>query len=121
MNKRIWASPTDGRVACPCNPKQTDLFEIANPPAGANHPDTSHAAAESMKPVAQPLRQKVFSMIAGMPDGATCEQVEQHLCLKSGCASARINELVTKFGMIEDSGQRRTTTSGRSAIVWVEV
>ncbi|MEE9159887.1 MAG: hypothetical protein V3U60_16070 [Gammaproteobacteria bacterium] len=98
--------------------EQTDLFEL-NPPAGANHPDTSHEAAESMKPIAQPLRQKVFSVIAGMPNGAICEEIEQHLDLKSGCASARINELATKWGVIKDSGIRRKTTSGRNAIVWI--
>ena len=98
--------------------EQTDIFDI-NPAAGASHPDTSHKAAESIKPVAQTLRQKVFSMIASMPNGATCEQVEQFLDLKSGCASARINELATKYHVIQDSGQRRKTTSGCPAIVWV--
>ncbi len=97
--------------------EQTDLFEL-NPPAGAIHPDTSHQAAESMKPFVKPIRQKVFSVIAGM-NGATCEEVELHLGIKSGCASARINELVNTYRVVRDGGKRRKTTSGRNAIIWI--
>jgi len=53
-------------------------------------------------------------------DGLTCDEVELQLYLRHQTASARVRELAQK-GHIKDSGERRATRSGRTAIVWVAV
>jgi predicted transcriptional regulator len=84
-----------------------------------NDRDTSRAASESMEEAAPRLRERVFRHIkrAG-PHGATCHEVERYLKLRHQTASARIWELHQK-SRVKDSGYRRSTPSGRLAIVWV--
>jgi hypothetical protein len=81
--------------------------------------DTSAAAADSLDglPVTA-LRAAVLKAIAAAPQGLTCDQVETRLALRHQTASARIREL-SIMGMIEDSGRRDRTRSGRSARVYV--
>jgi DNA-binding Lrp family transcriptional regulator len=50
----------------------------------------------------------------------TCEEVGQMLNLSHQTASARIRDL-SKDGNLIDSKARRTTKSGRNAVVWVSL
>jgi len=84
-----------------------------------NGVDTSVAAAHSMVDLGARLRLEVYSFIAECGQtGATCEEVEQALNMKHQTASARVNELANG-GHITNSGRKRSTSSGRPAIVWM--
>lgn len=77
---------------------------------------TSHAAAVSQIASAATIRGMVYRAIV-VARGMTCDEIEVGLKLRHQTASARIRDLA-RFGMIEDSGERRPTRSGRDAIVW---
>lgn len=81
--------------------------------------DTSRAAAESVEESLENLRTLVLKRIRRSGKrGMTCDEVEVQLDLRHQTASARVRELFVK-GQIIDSGERRTTRSGRAAVVWV--
>ena len=85
-----------------------------------DHPDTSREAAAST--VTGKLRVKVYEFIVRRGQrGATDEEIIEagikRGYLANGIRPRRV-ELV-RYGWIIDSGERRPTRSGRSAIVWV--
>lgn len=81
--------------------------------------DTSEAAAIRIAPDAATLRGQAFSMIKRLGRrGATCWEVEVDLQMRHQTASARIRELALS-GHLVDSGERRKTGSGSSAVVWI--
>ena len=83
--------------------------------------DTSRAAAASQIHKANSKRAEVFRLIKSKGIlGATDNEMELALGWRHQTLSARRRELVL-LNKIEDSGQRRKTDSGRSAIVWVEL
>ncbi len=84
-----------------------------------NGTPTSDLAAESMRPTVQSIRAEVLDTIhQGKSWGQTCDEIETMIDLPHQTVSARIWEL-RKAGLVVDSGRRRTTRSGRGAIVWV--
>jgi len=101
---------------------QTLFSKVAGPvtmPPYVEGSDTSKEAAESMKPKGPHLRRMVFQyLLSRGPSGATDDEVETALGLRHQTASARRRELVLAE-KVEDSGERRRTSSGRSAAVWV--
>lgn len=79
---------------------------------------TSQAAFMSTRSQAHNMRMKVLAEIKrGKARGRTCDEVEEATGLLHQTASARVRELFQK-GLIKDSGAKRDTRSGRSAIVW---
>jgi len=80
-----------------------------------DHPDTSHAAAAS---VSGKNRQRVFLVVQARVLGATDEEIQVATGINPNSQRPRRVELVDR-GYIKDSGRRRKTRSGRSAIVWV--
>lgn len=81
--------------------------------------ETSEAAAQSIEPTASSLCGQIYASLKRRGDnGLTCSEVEQLYELRHQTASARLWDLHTR-SFIVDSGQRRPTTSGRKAIVWV--
>jgi hypothetical protein len=89
------------------------------PPSLWDAPATSHEAAASMIDAAGVQRAKVMEVIAlAGSQGATDAEVELETGFRAQSVSPRRGELVT-LGVIVDSGQRRRTPSGRSAIVWI--
>jgi len=87
--------------------------------ARTDHPDTAHAAATRAAPGSGKKRQQVYAAIRhGGPGGRTDEQIQIELGMNPSTQRPRRVELVEK-GLVADSGQRRKTTSGRMAIVWV--
>jgi hypothetical protein len=81
-----------------------------------NHTPTSMDAAASMADHTEALRAQITALIQEHP--LACFEVELALGLRHQTASARINELWSKLGVIEDSGERRTTPRGYPAVVW---
>ena len=80
---------------------------------------TSVAAKVAIGPVAKNLRQQVFLYLLSLwPRGATLNEVEDALSMPGNTVRPRRIELEKK-GFVMDSGLRRTTPAGRSAIVWV--
>ena len=81
--------------------------------------DTSYEAAKRIEPALGRLQAKVLTyLLTNDGKGLTCDEIEEASGLKHQTASARIRELAQK-GLIEDSGDRRPTRSGRNAVVWV--
>jgi hypothetical protein len=81
--------------------------------------DTSKAAALDIHESAPSIRGRVrVKIVCAGGFGRTCDEIESLMHLRHQTASARIRELVLQ-GLIEDSGQRRSTRSGRGAIVYV--
>ncbi len=86
---------------------------------GAGHPDTSHEAAARVLPRSGTQRLKVLDYFAAIwPEGLTDEEVWLRLGLPYGSSLARRNELFND-GWLKNSGHRRKTASGGTAIVWV--
>lgn len=88
-------------------------------------PDTSRAAAVSVKESSVQQRANVLAHFHQVgPHGATCDEVEQALRLPHQSASARIWELRGLDRkrdlptLLYDTGTRRKTLSGRTAVVW---
>jgi hypothetical protein len=96
---------------------QLGLFDLRPPRVAAS--DTSTAAADSIVLAASRLRESVYNRIAQVGEcGMTCDEVEAALAMRHQTASARIYEL-RHMSRLVDSGMRRTTRSGRLAVVWV--
>jgi len=79
--------------------------------------ETSHAAAVSIEPRRATWRRKVLEAIMASDDGMTDEELQLALNLNPSTERPRRIELVDE-GSICDSGTKRNTTSGRSAVVW---
>jgi hypothetical protein len=100
-----------------------DLFDIP-PGVGPDHAyrgktDTSVEAAEIILPKTGTLRRRVYDMILRHSDfGATDYELQARLDLTGNTERPRRKELQDR-GLIQDSGQRRPTPSGRASIVWV--
>ena len=68
---------------------------------------------------ARNLRSQVFRFVLRQSaNGATNEEISDSTGIKLQTVCARRNELGKKYVLV-DSGRRRATSSGRSAIVWV--
>ena len=86
-------------------------------PAVAHSP-TSTAAAESVRgDTATTLREAVRRYLVSRIDGATDEEIAEGMALPPNTARPRRRELQLD-GAIHDSGETRTTRSGRWAVVW---
>lgn len=105
---------------------QGALFDRINPelmrepvPAFQRHSDTSRDAAVRIAKDAETLRQQVYAYIVSRGGhGATDEEGQAKLCMDGNTYRPRRRELETA-GVVMDSGQRRATSSGRSAVVWM--
>jgi hypothetical protein len=86
------------------------------------HSDTSILAALEMSGTRRAtLRAKVFRyLVTRKPDGATDEEMQIALKMVGNTQRPRRCEL-EEAGLVCDSGLRRRTGSGKSAVVWVVV
>lgn len=80
--------------------------------------ETTADAAFAVMPRTGTQRMAVLHAIASADSGLTDEEARTALGLRYSSECARRQELV-KGGWVEDSGQRRSTTTGQDAIVWV--
>jgi DNA-binding MarR family transcriptional regulator len=81
--------------------------------------DTSRDAAESMRPHVSGMEMTVLYCVREW-GGATCDEIEDRMKLAHQTVSARLKGLRDK-GLIKFSGLKRTTRSGRDAMVYVAV
>jgi hypothetical protein len=79
---------------------------------------TSGAAALSMEPSLATKQGQVLELIRARADGLTDDQLERLTGWRHQTVSARRRELVLA-GLVRANGQRRRTSSGRMAAVWV--
>lgn len=80
--------------------------------------DTSLQAFESVKPQMNELQALTFKALSSRKQ--TNAELAESTGLYLYTVSPRVTELVKK-GLVRDSGERRTTTRGRKAIVWETV
>ena len=86
-------------------------------PSVASSP-TSREAAESIRgDVAVTLRHAVLLYLQGRADGATDEEIAEGMDLPPNTARPRRVDLVRDME-VHDSGETRTTRSGRMAVGW---
>ena len=84
-----------------------------------SEPDTSRAAAESVRPFAVSMEAAVLEAIRNAgPMGLCDHEIEAATGFIHQTASARRRGLFLK-GLVRDSGMRRPSPSGRLAKVWV--
>lgn len=79
------------------------------------HSRTSREAASSIQGKSARLRNQVLDELRRNP--ATDEELANALTLSGNTCRPRRVELVD-LGLVEDSGERRKTASGRNAVVW---
>ena len=97
-------------------------------PAFQSHSETSHDAAEAIRPNAGTLRRKILDLLTvksynpmdinGEYDpGLTDEEMQSATMMNPSTQRPRRIEL-QRMGLIQDSGRKRATKSGRKAVVW---
>lgn len=87
----------------------------------ATAPSTSREAARRIEPAQIPIRGRVLRhLIERGEAGATDDEAEAVLGIRALTYTPRRRELVM-LGLVRDSGRRRRTGAGRSAVVWVAV
>lgn len=97
--------------------------ELAKAPKKPKAPvvqETSREAIKSQKDKAPTDCAAILSQLKRKPTGLTCDELETLLSMSHQTASARLRDLVMR-GDIQDSGKRRKTRTGRTAIVWTVV
>lgn len=90
-------------------------YRVERPAYPANAPETSRLAANAIEPIVADLERRALSELE--KGNLTCDELEMILRWSHQTASARLNRLRHKR-LIEDSGERRPTRTGRPAVVW---
>lgn len=85
-------------------------------PPSQRHSDTSRAAAASIKGKVRDQHRLILGYLA-TAGGSTDEQLQRGLKMPANTERPRRCEL-TEMGLVEDSGLRGLTESGRKAVVW---
>ena len=83
---------------------------------------TSKAAAKTKKTKTRAAgdRIRVLSFIQRRgKNGATADEIQVALDMTHQSGSARVSELLNKYGEIKDSGRQRPTRSGSNATVYI--
>lgn len=104
----------DGQMSLLPDPGANLLGKFQRPGEAAA---TQLPAAVEAYPHTGTWRRRVLDAIGRSPTGATDDEVQRWLDLNPSTERPRRVELV-EMGWIEDSGERRQTRSGRSAVVW---
>lgn len=100
-------------------PPLSDPGAVLSDPASHHGRETEKAAAYANRPRAGSQRLRVLEAIARAGvQGRTDEELEDRLEMRRPSPGNRRGELVAG-GWVRDSGQRRKTKSGSSAVVWV--
>jgi len=80
--------------------------------------DTSEEAAEAIAPRLSELQERVLATLRHHTGGLTDEEMQFWYDISPSTQRPRRIELVAR-GLVKDSGLRRRTRSGRSAVIWV--
>lgn len=100
--------------------RMSDLFSGAQPKTGRNHPATSHAAAEKVRPQLPSIRARVLDkLMAAGEAGLTDDELALELpdIIENSLRSSRVG-LADELWIL-DSGQRRENLRGNECIAWV--
>lgn len=85
--------------------------------ARRDDPDTSHGAAERAAEFAGKHKARILEALRRSPNGATKDEISRVTGIDPVAVARRMRELANE-GLVEDSGLRRPTPTGRRAIVW---
>lgn len=97
-----------------------DMFAEYPHSPGWKKRETSAEAAAAVAPRASALRARCLAEVAAAPRGLTGNELAERLGWDICSVRPRLTEL-DRLGKIRNSGERRKTPSGCSAIVWVVV
>lgn len=87
--------------------------------AGHRGIDTSIMAAADITASLGRMQALVLgAVISAGPHGVTTNEAATELRMDRGTVQPRTSEL-RRFGLIQDSGQRRLNANGKKAIVWI--
>ena len=92
-------------------------FADATTKARATDPDTCREAALANLPLKDTQRREILELHSRHPDGLTDDECSELCSIRLNSLTTRRSELY-QGGWLEDSGLRRLTTCGISAIVW---
>lgn len=89
-------------------------------PPHVNGSQTSLAAAISISGNRNSMHNRIINFLRTHPEGATDEEIQIGIDMKSSTERPRRGELV-ETGVVKDSGRKSKTISKRSAVIWVLV
>lgn len=113
---RFQPTLIDRLMRCPCGAVKDERTAPFQP-----HSATSVAAAQAIRPHMGRQQERVLHFLQTKGDaGATDEEIAEALGLNPSAARPRRVEL-QEHGLVADSGRRRQTRSGRSAVVWISL
>ena len=93
--------------------KQLDIFDTDY--QSANYTDTSQEALATIKPKIKTKREQVYQFVK--LKASTNYEISDELEMPLSSCCGRIRELQI-LNLVEDSGTRRKTPYGKTAIVW---
>ena len=93
--------------------KQLDIFDTDY--QSANYTDTSQEALATIKPKIKTKREQVYQFVK--LKASTNYEISDELEMPLSSCCGRVRELQI-LNLIEDSGLRRKTPYGKTAIVW---
>ena len=93
--------------------KQLDIFDTDYP--SCNYTDTSQEALATIKPKIKTKRELVFLLLK--TQSLTNYQISDKLEMPLSSVCGRVHEL-QELNLVKDSGLRRKTPYGKTAIVW---
>lgn len=105
--------PTDRHTACLWNPAHREPKQLAR----RSHPETSKAAAAEVAEVLGERQRFALDAVRRMPDATSLELDMAFAPGERGRVQKRLNEL-ERAGLIERSGARRCSISGKTAATW---
>ena len=84
----------------------------------SGYKQTSFQAWESSINTSYNLKKMILELLSELEDGATDEELERILGTEKSRSARPTRYNLRNKGLVRDSGRRRTTESGREAIVW---
>lgn len=93
--------------------KQLDIFDTDY--QSANYTDTSQEALATIKPKIKTKREMVYDFVK--LKASTNYEISDELEMPLSSVCGRVHEL-QELNLLEDSGTRRKTPYGKTAIVW---
>jgi hypothetical protein len=93
--------------------KQLDIFDTDY--QSANYTDTSQEALATIKPKIKTKREMVYDLVK--LKASTNYEISDELEMPLSSVCGRVHEL-QELNLLEDSGTRRKTPYGKTAIVW---
>lgn len=124
---RVWedgqgadAGRIQGFTPSSYGPPYPHAVPITKAPKSPVVQETSRQALKSQKDKAPTDCGAILARLKQRRTGRTCDELETLLSMSHQTASARLRDLAMR-GDIRDSGKRRKTRTGRTAIVWQAV